>query len=488
MSKITCSKEIAVVKIFINVITGCFLFSSSICLSEEDNNTASTNSPSGGLVIQQAPDPNWKDREEYRDKREKENRRLDDCKSAAEQIRAERKAISDACKEASLGSTESCVEKTQSCGEASSADSYDSIGSFAKVLGVPSEVTSALDPAFGNACPQMSGQEFFAEKERLEGDLKDTKQDLDDLDNDRADIEADFNDEMIKIQETLTKANEDLKEKKLKISQDNRERIAEFNNTQNQAKEELRKKGSDMLRLRGQLIQSQRDKTLRLLAMSESSGMRACEKAANDVKKGYSSSGTGNMSQTIKDGKKKKEELIKIYKDCMASFDQQRIALIESKRQEQDELNNQINNLQSSMDEIQNTLNLADTQLKEIQGSATKEEADAIQSVIDLGKRSQEQMQAANQKMQTKMQALAKKTQTLTEAVNRITNNIQALGTPPERSSSSAPRQISSAISSAYENIEDIKAEFGDCKNLDPKGKGKKTGPPSSSSAKKAGQ
>lgn len=376
------------------------------------------------------------------------------CERAQESMKQSRNKIAEACRKAGMSAKADCVEKANSCSEASGEESFSSVQAFATVLGVP-----ATGPGIGGACPQMNGRDYFTEKDKIMKEIKDTEKDLAELNDDKAKIQDDYNKEMQELQEALTKAQEDLKKKNLEIEQKDRERIAEFHTSQNQAKEELRKKGAEILRLRGNLIQSQRDKALKLIAMTEASGKRACMKAVNDARKSYDSVSGGTSSNHIAQAKQKKKELINIYNDCMEAFDQQRIALNESKKQEQDELNQQINDLQSSMDEIQNSLNLASSQLDEMKQAAEKEKSDALQSVIDLGTLNQQKMQAAYTKMQENLKTLATKSTSLQAALNRANQSLLTMGPAPKsRSSEYTPSDASSEISSEQENIEDQKA------------------------------
>lgn len=454
MNKISGTKNRTVVKIFISTLTSAIFLWHSTGRTQGNDKKATPAIPpdSAGAVLlthQLAAD----------------ERKAQACTDERNKILEAEKEIGEACKRAGLGDAAGCIAKAESCAETSGTESFDTLSMFSSALGLPAGSGSA---DVSTACPQMNGRDYFTEKDKLEREIKDTEKELAELSNDRADIEEDFNKEMKDIQETLTKAQEEFKKKKLEIAKENRDRVAEFMNTQNQAKEELRKRGADILRLRGQLIQSHRDKALKLLAMTEAAGNRACMKAVADAKKSYDSVSSSKSDSHIRQAKRKREDLINIFNDCMSSFDQQRIALNESKRQEQEELTNQINSAQSSMDEIQNTLNLADTQLKEMNAASKQEETDALQSVTDLSNQSKVQMDAASQKMKTKLQTLAQKTQSLQAALNRTNQSLKTLGPAPKRNVEDTADQASSTISAQVNIIKDIQnsSKCDDVKDL----------------------
>lgn len=443
MKKISGTKNKAVVKIFINTLA-CTSF-----LSHAQVFAQPTSAPAAAAAAP-APAPGYGYYPpDYKEVREKES-----CKQAIDKIDDATRKIGEACRKAGLSGSSNCVAKSTNCAKESGEESFDSVQAFGMVLGVPAGAVNGVT----SACPQMNGRDYFSEKDRIQKEIKDTEKELAELNDDKAKIQDDYNKDVQDIQEALTKAQEDFKKHSLEIDQKERERIAEFNNSQNQAKEELRKKGAEILRLRGQLIQSQRDKALKLIAMTEASGKRACMKAVTDAKKAYEGVSAGTSANHIAQAKKKRQDLINIYNDCMEAFDQQRIALNESKKQEQDELNNQIANTQSSIDEIQNSLNLASNQLEEMKQASVKEKNDALQSVIDLGTRSQQKMQAAYTKLQENLKTIAAKSASLQSALNRANQALMTLGPAPKsKSSDYTPSDASSEIDAQISVIERAK-------------------------------
>ncbi len=109
-------------------------------------------------------------------------------------------------------------------------------------------------------------------------------------------------------------------------------------------------------------------------------------------------------------------------------------------------LSQQIKNNDETVAEIQNTLNLGSNQLDEIKQSNLKAKADDLKSVIDLGTRSQTQMESAYTNLTQKMQALDKKQASLQQALNRSTNDLVQMGPVPARDSEISYSQASSKI------------------------------------------
>ncbi|WP_374029406.1 hypothetical protein [Bdellovibrio bacteriovorus] len=451
MNKISDKNERTVVKIFINILACASLLSYSPgAFAETTTNNNNTNNNGSGNTQNQAPQQPYGFGmgypPDYKDVRESEA-----CRQLTDKIDEATRKIGEACRKAGLSGGSNCVAKAKNCAGTSGEDSFNTVDAFATVMGLPAGSLANVSAA----CPQMSGRDYFTEKDKIQKEIKDTEKELADLNDDKAQIQDDYNKEMEEIQKTLTEAQENYKKKELEIGEKERERIAEFNASQTQAKEEMRKKATEILRVRGQLIQSQRDKALKLIAMTEASGKRACMKAVTDAKKSYESVSASTSANHIAQAKKKKQELINIYNDCMDAFDQQRVALNESKRQEQDELTKQINDLQTSMDEVQNSLNLAQNQLEEMKQASAKEKNDALQSVIDLGNRLNQRMQAAYTKMQENLKTLAAKSASLQAALNRANQSLMTLGPAPKNKSSDyAPSDASSEIEAQISIIE----------------------------------
>lgn len=454
MNKISGKTNRTVVKIFINICTSIAFFSFSTAFAAEGNNGSSKFD-----FCADYKSKGYKTAEECLGKVDPSAKT--GCSKAREDYKQAITKISEACKKAGLGDKD-CVSKSLSCAETSSEDSFDTMDVFGTALGIPPGTS------LGAACPTMNGRDYFSEKDKIQKEIKETEKELAELNDTKADIQDDYNKEVQDIQETLNKAQEDYKKKEVDLDQEERERIADFHNNQNQAKEALRKKGSELLTLRGQMIQLQRDKARSLNLMSESAGKRKCitelAKMKEEYQKLYSSS-AGASSNHIAQAKRKKKELVEFYNTCISDFNQQRIALNEQTRQKQDELDKQVRDTQSSMDEIQNSLNLAASQLEEMKQATVKKKNDALQAVIDLGTRSQQKMQAAYAKLQEKLKTLATKNASLAGALNRANQSLMTLGPAPKRGAEYTPADASSDISAQVNILMEISEdpELSDC-------------------------
>lgn len=354
------------------------------------------------------------------------------CLEYQNNLREARRMVSDACKDSNLGDNKKCITASFECADVSGQQAFNN---FPQLLG---QVTG--DPAIGamssaltsnnmnqmnSSCPQMSGT---IEAKSITDDIDKTNEDLADLVKEKADVQDNFNQEIKKLQEDLNKAQSELEVKKLEIKEKKRKQLADFQSQQNQAKEELRKKSSEVLSLQGQLIQSQQDQALKLIAMTEASGQRGCMKAVADAKKGYDAISSGSSRNYIQQAKSKKQDLINLYNDCMDSFLLQRNALNKAKKQEQDQLSKSITDTQQSIEELKNSLTSAQAQLTEMQNDAQKEEDNATADVAKLMQKTQTDMLAAQQKMQTNLQAIAQKDMNLRQKLARKNNDLTKVG------------------------------------------------------------
>ncbi|MGZ3775983.1 MAG: hypothetical protein ACXVCY_19510 [Pseudobdellovibrionaceae bacterium] len=463
MNTISGNKKKSIVKDFaVTFLSVTFLFSSS---GFAGSSSSSGSSNSNGAVVGYGTPLPAEEQNKVRDHDrgfEIEDRDHNDCNSAIEQIRAERAKISDACKEISSGHTEQCKEKVDNCSEISGSQSFNSIGSFAQALGVPGNITSAFDPAMTSACPKWSGKDFYDEKSRLEREIKDTEKEIADLNDDRASAQKDFNTENNDAQKTLADAQKEFEKRKKEMSQEERDRTADAFKNQVQAAKDMREKGMQILQLRGNVIQMQREKTMKLLAASEAAGKSTCTKAAKDYKKSVIAENNANkISQglgLIRKSSLINEEALRIYTECMATLNNQRLALNETYNQKIDETNKQIENLQQDMDNVKNTLNLSESQLQQIKSDAETEKKQEMDRLTQLMQTTQKQITDAYNIQQQKTQTINAKDQSLQKALNNLNQKLMQMGPPPPQSSSSTPTQVASTIDQAEKNIEDIQA------------------------------
>lgn len=359
--------------------------------------------------------------------------------------------IGEACKKAGHDQR-TCLTQAKSCGAAAEELTFNTIDAFTPLMGIPQGTLNGL----ANACPQYNGRDYFAEKDKLQKEMQDTEKELAELNDDKAKLQDEYNKEMQDLQEALTKAQEDLKKKNLELEQQDRERVAQFHASQNAAKEELRKHGSDLLRLRGDLIKSQRAKTKAMADLTNETIEGACMAEVEKLRASYSAAPRKKNGNIFRDTKAKNKAITARYNSCIEKFNQAKLEINETAKSEQDRLNRDISNAQDKMDEIQNSLNLASSQLEEIKTATAKEKNDAMQSVIDLGTLTQQKMQAAYVKLQENLKTLAAKTASLQSALNRTNMALMSLGPVPKRG---ADLTISEASS-------DIDAQVGVLRNI----------------------
>lgn len=460
MNKVLDSKNKTLVKI---VVIGWTLLS----LTANAQNPPATPARTAPPQTNVAPGPNQGyggyDADTLRDidERNRKERRCEDVKNRREKAQSR---LSELCRKSGLGGgTGSCESKSLRCAEVTGGDSFDTMEAIGIALGLPPGSTQAA----ANSCPQLSGKDYFSEKDKIQKEIKEIERDLADLNDDKAEIQDKYNQDMLKMQEDLAKAQEDYKKLEQQLEEEERERLAAFNEAQNSAKERMRQIGSEILELQGQLVQAQRQRAIELNALSDSAGKRKCMAEVNKLKQDYEKTYTKNSfssSNHIAQAKKKREELINFYNTCMNDFNQQRIALNEKNRSTQEKLEKSIRDKQSSLDEVENSLNLASSQLEEMKQSTLKKKSTALQAVVDMGTRMQQQMQAAYTKLQENLKTIASKTASLTSALNRANVSLMTLGpAPTSRGSEYAPSEVSGEIGEQAGIIADTEDEFIAC-------------------------
>jgi hypothetical protein len=165
----------------------------------------------------------------------------DKCLEARRDLRSSQNKISEACKKAGMGDVKSCLDKSLKCGETSGEEAFPSTASLLAQLTGDSNVQAAANSFGGDgansSCPQMSGRDYFSEKDKITRDIDTTKEDLSKLNDDKAKVEEDFNKEIADLQEQLDKAQQELEKTKLEIKEKKRKQLADFQNQQNQTKE-----------------------------------------------------------------------------------------------------------------------------------------------------------------------------------------------------------------------------------------------------------
>lgn len=406
------------------------------------------------------------------------------CSDIVRQYNDAKKAIAKSCDEAGISTkvtkakptddnyadsddndniTQTCQDQVQSCNSNMSSGASGSIlsNTAAAYLNATGSAYAGVAGALAggassSGCPQMSGKTYFNRKDSIQKDIDSTQKELADLNDDKAKAQDDYNKQISDMQDDVNKAQDQLDQTKLDINDKKRKQLSDFQTQQSQMKDQLRQKSSDILSLRGQLIQSQQDQALKLIAMTDASGKRACMKAVNDANKAY---GAVSGSTSIAAQKSKKADLIATYNDCMDAFNQQRVALNKSKKQEQDQINQQITNTQQSVDDLNSSLNTSSEQLTEMQNDAQTEQDNATQKVVKLMQTTQTKMAAAQQKLQSNLQTLEAKNTSLSQKLNRLNSELSALGPVPQEESTQTAKSIGTEVSTNQEIINDITSD-----------------------------
>ncbi|WP_413559068.1 hypothetical protein [Bdellovibrio sp. HCB209] len=386
------------------------------------------------------------------------------CKQYRDDLREAQDDLNKLCKDGGVG--RNCVERVDSCASDAGGDGSLNLYSTAAMAAGGSSSTMGnmlgimgQSNAASSSCPQYSFQDYFTKKDKYTDDLDDTSEKLLNIADEQTKAQEDFNKEITDLQKDLNEAQKELEDKNMNIDEEKRQQISDFQKAQNEAKESLRQQGTDLLKSRGALITSQRDKALRLIAMTDASGKRACMKTVREMQKDYQGTLSGLSSNTmIAKAKRQEADLIAAWNDCMSSFDQQRTALLESKKQEEDLINKQIQDTQESMAQTQDTLDLAQSQLTEMQTASDTKKSQAQQNLVKTMQSIQSQMTAAKQKLESTLKSLASKQDSYNQKINRLNTSISSLGVAPPSGATTTPSAISDEINSKNEQIIEIQS------------------------------
>ncbi|UOF00547.1 coiled-coil domain-containing protein [Bdellovibrio reynosensis] len=448
MNKISGKKNQSVVKIFINSAMAVIFCSYTLpAFGEESSDRRDRPGMSD------ADRKYWEDKDK-KDREEREKRDLAaTCKSHGEKLAEATKEIGNLCSKSGYSSQESCTTKAIECGEeASSGTEFNPFDTVGTILGLP---PGSVDS--GKQCPQLNGRDYYTEKKDIERDIAETEKELADLNDEKAKAEKEYKKEMNELQEALSKAQEDYKKHSLEIDEKERERVAEFHASQNQAKDEMRKKGSEILRLQGEMTKTQQTKAKELLLISESKAQRDCAKAVATERANQQAAQATSRSNYMRQATTNKKNLVSVWENCLKTFDEARKELMSSTRQAQMELQKQMADSRDDVDEIQNSLNLASSQLDEMKQASLKEKSDAVQAVIDLGTRTQTQMQSAYQNLLETQKTLAAKGQSLQNKLNRLNQSLAAMGPAPKRGTEHAISDIGPRLDAQINIIDNLK-------------------------------
>lgn len=362
--------------------------------------------------------------------------------------------IAKSCSAAGIGgNAQDCAEQVMSCDTAMSTQDFNSMAVLSQVVGVQ------LDAGTSSGCPQLSGKDFYTEKRTIDDQMDDINKELAQLEKDKAAAEKEFNEKMQEVQKEIREAQKELEDEKLKISEETRQQAADFAEQQASTRSDVRKKNMDLLQLKGKLIKSDRERAINLIKLSESATKRACTGAIKELRDKILKPGS---KISVKDARAANKELSQSFDDCMKNFDQQRATLNESYRQEQEELNTQIAQLQSDIDDIEGQLELASNQLKEMEADAKTRKNTAEQNLVKMMQEAQQKMTAAQDNLKKEMAAMTQEQNSLKGRLTKLSNELALLGpTPADRSSEDSPKKALANISPELDIINDYEDACG---------------------------
>ncbi len=400
------------------------------------------------------------EKEDKKDEKKKEDDKKEDkycntlecicSKDALQEAINAQKEIENACGDSGFGSKTECLKKVYTCAKVVESESFDTatemtnavlqgLGlSTAASIGRPNKNTD-------NACPQFTADNYQKRKKEIQDDIKSIEKELKDLQKDLVKEEKDTKKELQDITDDITKAKKDVKDQKVKIDEDERKQLADFNNTQNQTKNQMRTSNMNILKLRAKLVESQRDLSQKLLQLNDNATKAAC---VNNAQKSYAefqkAANSGSMSMALRT--QQKQNILNQYSDCLKAMDQQRAALLESKREEQKQLQASITQANDEMTDIQHSLDLAQTQLDEIKAQNTTQRNELEKGLLEQMQNAQTKMQSIQSSFQKQQQLSQQQQAQLTQKLNTRQNELNSLGPVPASDATLTPTKAGTKI------------------------------------------
>lgn len=454
MNKISARSNPTAVKIFINTLTIVGFLAAPIAAQAQTPTAPAT--PPGGFVINNG------------ESEAVANKKI--CQSYLSDIAKAEEKISTACRKAGMGGGKECVSKVKDCDEVTGEESFSTMGALTQALGsyMGNSQISALGSGDTNSsCPQMSGKDYFEEKANIEKDLKTAEKELADLDKEKAEAQKEYDDALKEINDNLAKAQEEAKEKAHEIDEDTQKQIADFQTAQAQAAKDMRAKKTDILSLQGQLINLDRQKATAMIDLTNYTAETECKTKMYEAYAAYKKAvSAGTSAGHITRAKEKKNQLIMVYNKCMEGFSQKRMSVNENYKQQRERLEKQIVDSNADVAAIEDGLKQSQEALDKMKSTADTKKTEALQSVISLGERAQQEMEAAYKNLQAKSSGIGKKEAALSKELNQLNNNLMTLGPAPKRGSDYAPSEALSDIESGMNDIDRIKTGAADCEEV----------------------
>ncbi|MNJ91206.1 hypothetical protein D3C87_88530 [compost metagenome] len=381
------------------------------------------------------------------------------CIRLESDLREANRRLGESCSKAG---TRNCVEAAKKCSAEGGNEDTDTVSQILPgILGaVGGQQYAGRGGSFapGQGCPQWSGKDYFEKKKEYDKDVQEAEKDLVQLTKDQAKAKKEFDEKIQDIQKKVNEAQADLKKKENDIEKDTMERLAQAQESQSQNAANLRKKGTEILEIKSRITNSNRDKAKKLIALSEASGKRECMKNVRKARADYVNVSANTSSTHIAQGDAKRQDLLAIFLDCTAIFEQERVSLNENKRQELEALNKQLADVEEEIKAINDSMALAQSQLDKINTMAADEKTQAQQELMKMMQLSQQEMVSAQESLQKELAAIAQEQQSLQKRIQTANTALSQLGPVPKSpSSTSSLSDVADTIEADAQEITDIK-------------------------------
>ena len=396
----------------------------------------------------------------------------DNCLSKKREAAIAKKEIDDACANSGSGGDTDCYSQAKRCEniiqDSEEPSPMDQLYSAASTY-TGSNITPPASKKNQNGCPQFSSEQYLKRRKEITDELKDIKKDIADAKKDSADLEKDTQKDIKDAQKDVQDAQKDQQKSLHDIDDDVRDQVKKTSENQSSLKKALTDNDLNIVKLRGKAMESESDKATKLIQINDSAVQDTCLADYQKKLDAYTATKL-RASLSFAEMKSMKNSLLNSYNTCIKGYEQQRVALMQSKSQEQAEIRQQIIAAQSDMDETQHSLDLTQTQLTEIQSAATKKKSEAAQQLQQSMQTAQTSMQTASQNMQKQQQIFTQKQADLQKRMNELNAELNAMGTQPDSDSTMSTKKAAAIIRSRIQTVSRYSSDKTCCssKNKDP--------------------
>jgi DNA repair exonuclease SbcCD ATPase subunit len=379
----------------------------------------------------------------------------ENCLSQKKDAAAAKKDIDDACTNSGSGGDSDCYSQAKRCEnviqDADGPSPMDQIYSAASSY-TGTTIAPPTSKKNQNGCPQFSSEQYLKRRKEITDELSKLKDDIRAAKKESADLEKDTQKDIKDAQKDVQDAQAKQKEDGHKVDDDTREQVKKASDNQGTLKKALTDNDLNIVKLRGKAMQSQEDQASKLIQINDNAVKDICV-AQYQTRLDAFMSARAKMSLSFAEMKSTKNSMISGYQTCIKTYEQQRVALMESKSQEQAEIRQQIGAAQSDMDETQHSLDLTQTQLTEIQTSAKAKKNEGGQQLQASMQTAQTSMQTASQNMQKQQQIFTQKQTDLNKRMNDLNAELNAMGTQPDSDATMSTKKAAAIIRSRIQTI-----------------------------------